>query len=147
MPSKPVVKFEQMLPVPSELGQPKYVVGIKAVDCNDNYEFDGNPIELYRYTVNGLELVDTEEGVGVVQAFSSVTKPLLCSADYAEWKFRDNPELLGPGSYLLFGLAGKTINIQAVKYTGDDTPETPYVQVGEIFQPGGKENANNDSGN
>ena len=154
---KGVVKFEQMLPRSAEFGEAKYLMAFTASDCNDKSEFNGNPIEFYRYSSDGIVVIgtqdisdveDSELVKEVVQTFAALTKPQLCSAGYAEWKFRDEPTLLGPGSYLLFSFAGETMCIQAVKYIGDETPETPYVQVGEVFQLNwDPEDVSDDSGN
>ena len=138
---QPVVKFAQMLPVPTELGEAKCVIGFTAADCNDKFEFDGAPIELYRYNSTGLEFVDDIDAISPEEAeyiklaleiLTTGASPIVGDTDYAQWMIGNSTELLGPGSYLLFGFTADSASFQAVKYTGDDTPDVPYVQVGEI---------------
>ena len=137
----PVVKFAQMLPVPAELGEAKCVIGFTAADCNDKFEFDGAPIELYRYSSTGLEFVDDIDAISPEEAeyiklaleiLTTGASPIVGDTDYAQWMIGNSTELLGPGSYLLFGFTADCASFQTVKYSGDDTADIPYVQVGEI---------------
>lgn len=138
---KGVVKFEQMLPVPAELGEAKCVIGFTAADYNDKFGFDGAPIELYRYSSTGLEFVDDIDAISPEEAeyiklaleiLTTGVSPIVADTDYAQWMIGNSTELLGPGSYLLFGFTADCASFQTVKYVRDDTPDVTYVQVGEI---------------
>lgn len=152
----PVVKFAQMLPVPAELGEAKCVIGFTAADCNDKFEFDGAPIELYRYSSTGLEFVDDIDAISPEEAeyiklaleiLTTSASPIVGDTDYAQWMVGNSTELLGPGSYLLFGFTADCASFQTVKYTGDDTADIPYVQVGEITHIKAEGDHADDSGN
>ena len=158
--AKGLVKCKEMLPLPEDMGSSRYVFSFTgAIIDKETGEYHSNPTEAYRFTDSGLEAFgddknfaegeDGEQLKTIVAVFLSIVKPVDFSNGYALWQFGNYPELLGPGSYLVFGVCPDGYNIQVVKHTGMEEPDKQYVELGTIakFNPEFEEDVNNDSGN